>query len=35
MEEQFKIYFDPVIFERFVRFDSDFKKIYEEDEEEE
>jgi len=30
LEEHFKIYFDPVIFDRFVRFSSDFENIYNE-----
>ena len=30
MEELFKIYFDPVIFDRFIKFNSDFEKMYDE-----
>lgn len=30
MEELFKIYFDPVIFDRFIKFSSDFEKMYDE-----
>lgn len=30
LEEHFKIYFDPVVFDRFVRFSSDFENIYNE-----
>lgn len=29
-EEHFKLYFDPVIFERFMRFSSDFENVYNE-----
>lgn len=30
LEEQFRIYFDPQIFDRFIRFQDDFEKIYDE-----
>lgn len=30
LEEHFKIYFDPIIFDRFIRFNSDFENIYNE-----
>ena len=30
LENHFKIYFDPVIFDRFVRFSNDFEEIYNE-----
>ncbi len=30
LEEHFKIYFDPVIFDRFIRFSNDFENIYNE-----
>ncbi len=31
MEQQLKIYFDSLVFERFMRFQSDFEKIYDEE----
>lgn len=30
LEEHFKIYFDPVVFDRFIRFSNDFESIYNE-----
>ena len=30
IEEHFKYYFDPLVFERFIRFSSDFEELYNE-----